>query len=81
MIRLLSIALTIGLFAPCASAQSSGQTDGSVRGIVFAAGPRAAHSVVPATKVTLDGPIHLEAESDGEGRGTRVVLELPRVSL
>lgn len=68
MTRLLSIALTIGLFATWASAQSSGQTGGSVRGIVFAAGPRAAHSVVPATKVTLDGPIHLEAESDGDGK-------------
>src|SRR5215472_16333449 len=68
MMRLVNIALAIGLLATGAAAQSSGQTEGTVRGVVFTVDASATHAVVPAAKILLDGPIHLEAKSDSEGK-------------
>src|SRR5215475_4596830 len=68
MMRLLNIALAIVLLATGAAAQSSGQTEGSVRGVVFTVNASATHAVVPAAQVSLDGPVHLEAKSDSEGK-------------
>jgi hypothetical protein len=68
MTRLLNVALAIGLFATCAFAQSPGSTNGSVRGVVFTLDASAAKAVVPGVKLSLDGPIHANAESDSEGK-------------
>jgi hypothetical protein len=64
----LFFALAIGLFAVAASAQDPKPTSGTVRGAVFTVNASGAHAVVPATRVALDGPVHLEAESDSEGK-------------
>ena len=68
MTRLIHISLALGLLATCASAQNPAPTDGSVRGVLFTVDASAAQVAVPAAKITLDGPIHAEAESDGEGK-------------
>jgi hypothetical protein len=68
MTQLLNIALAIGLFATCASAQSSGSTGGAVRGVVFTLDASAAKAVVPGAKLSLDGPIHVDGASDREGK-------------
>ena len=53
MRRLVNIALAIGLLATGAAAQSSGQTEGSVRGVVFTVDASATRAVVPAAKISL----------------------------
>ena len=68
MKRRVHLALAIGLFAIGVSAQTSNPTDGTVRGAVFTVDASGAHTVGPATKVSLDGPVHLAAESDTEGK-------------
>jgi len=64
----MNIALSIVLLATCAAAQSSRQTVGTVRGVVFTVDVSTAHAVVRDAQISLDGPTHLEAKSDGEGR-------------
>jgi outer membrane receptor protein involved in Fe transport len=68
MTRLVNVALIIGLLATCASAQGPGQTEGGVRGVVSAVDASARHAVVPAANISLDGPIHVKAKSDSEGK-------------
>jgi outer membrane receptor protein involved in Fe transport len=68
MTRLITFALAVSLIAACASAQNSVATDGAVRGVVLIVDASAVRAVVPAAKVSLDGPIHAEAESDNEGK-------------
>jgi len=68
MMRLVNIALAIGLLATGAAAQSSVQTEGTVHGVVFTVDASATQAVVPAAQILLDGPIHLEAKSDSEGK-------------
>ncbi|UWZ85195.1 ATP-binding protein [Occallatibacter riparius] len=68
MQRLVNLALTLGLLATSAFAQTSGSTDGSVHGDVFTVDGSGARTIVLAAKVSLEGPIHVEAESDGEGK-------------
>lgn len=67
MTRIVNIIVALGLLATCAPAQGSGQTGGTVRGVVFSLSSSGAHAVVPAAKVSLDGSVHLEVESDREG--------------
>src|SRR5262249_51459341 len=43
------------------------QVTGSVQGVVFTTEQDNSRLVVPGTKVSLDGPTHLESESNGEG--------------
>ena len=57
-----------GLFAIAIFAQDPKPAAGTVRGVVFTVDANGAHAVVPATKVALDGPVHLETESDSEGK-------------
>ena len=71
MTRLVNIALAIGLLATGASAQSSGQTEGTVRGVVFTLDSSATRAVVPAAQILLDGPIHVEAQSE-DRKSTRL---------
>jgi hypothetical protein len=68
MTRPITIALATTLFAACASAQNSKTADGAAHGVVFTVGANATRSIVPAAKLSLDGPAHFEAESDSEGK-------------
>ena len=62
-----TIALAFVLLTAGAPAQSSPQTTGSIQGVVFTTEQDHARSVVPGTKLSVDGSLHLEAESDSEG--------------
>jgi outer membrane receptor protein involved in Fe transport len=55
-------------FAGYALGQSKPQPSGSIQGVVFTTEQDNARSVVPGTRVSLDGASHFEAESDGEGK-------------
>src|ERR1700693_6224490 len=66
--KVASIALALGLIGACAFAQSAGQPNGAVQGLVFITVADGGRSVVPVTKITLDGPAHKEAQSDNEGK-------------
>jgi hypothetical protein len=70
MKKTIVIALAHGVIGACAIAQSAGQPAGTVQGRAFVADADGGRSVVPATKITLDGPTHLEAQSDNEGKFT-----------
>jgi len=58
----------IGLLSTWVYAQNSQQPTGTVQGVVFTMEADGTRAVVPAAKISLDGPIHLEAETDGEGK-------------
>jgi outer membrane receptor for ferrienterochelin and colicin len=69
MIRRLSkIAFAIWLLTIGALAQDTGPTTGTVQGVVFTADADGGRSVVPAAKISLDGPVHLEVQTDSEGK-------------
>jgi len=68
MRRVTIVALVLGGISACAFAQGAGQPTGAVQGLVFIADADGGHSVVPATKITLDGPTLIEAQSDNEGK-------------
>src|SRR5262249_5458747 len=65
--RFSSIAVVCVLLTGCALGQSTPQATGSVQGAVFTTEQDNSRLVVPGTKVSLDGPTHLESESNGEG--------------
>jgi len=68
MIQRLSItALAFALLAGLALSQSAPQSGGSVQGVVFTTDQDHARSVVPGTKLSLDGVVHLESESNSDG--------------
>jgi hypothetical protein len=66
--KVASIALALGLIGACAFAQGGGQPHGAVQGLVFITDADGGRSVVPVTKITLDGPAHIEVQSDSEGK-------------
>jgi TonB dependent receptor len=66
--RLAQLAFAIGLLVVAALGQSTDPATGTVRGVVFTADADGGRSVVPATKISLDGPVHLEVQSDNEGK-------------
>ena len=68
MTRPILIALAIVLLTACSSAQTPDATNGTVRGDVYTVDAAGEHAVVPAAKISLDGPTHAEAQSDNEGR-------------
>jgi hypothetical protein len=68
MQKVASIALALGLIGACAFAQGAGQPTGAVQGLVFITDADGGRSVVPATKITLDGPARIEAQSNNEGK-------------
>ena len=65
--RIVALALAFAL-AGRALGQSKPQPSGSIQGLVFTTEHDNARSVVPGTRVSLDGASHIEAESDGEGK-------------
>lgn len=69
MIRKITIiALALEVISACALAQSAAQPAGAVQGLVFVTDADGGRSVIPATKLALDGSTHLEAQSDAEGK-------------
>src|ERR1700751_1480265 len=68
MRKLTIVMLILGLTSAGAFAQSTRQPSGAVQGQVFITDADGGRSVVAATKITLDGPTHLEALSDNEGK-------------
>jgi len=67
MQRVSLIALALTLFTGCALGQSTARVSGSIRGVVFTTEQGQGRLVVPDTKLSLDGSVRLEAESDGQG--------------
>src|ERR1700758_2163943 len=68
MRKLTIVKLILGLISAGAFAQGTGQPSGAVQGQVFITDGDGGRSVVAATKITLDGPTHIEVQSDNEGR-------------
>jgi hypothetical protein len=64
--RIVTVALTLALTG-CALGQSGPEPSGSVQGVVFTVEQDHVRSVVPGTKLSLDGTLHLGAESDSQG--------------
>jgi outer membrane receptor protein involved in Fe transport len=60
--------IVMGLLAVCVSAQSTADGNGSVDGVVFTVDANGGHAVIPTARISLDGPTHIEAESDGLGK-------------
>jgi hypothetical protein len=60
--RLAKIAFAIGLLTIGALGQGTGPATGTVQGVVFTADADGGRSVVPAAKISLDGPVHLEVQ-------------------
>ena len=67
MQRVLMITIALALLIGCALGQSTPEPTGCIRGVAFTTEQDQARLVVPGTKILLDGPVHLEAESDGQG--------------
>ena len=69
MIRSLAkIGFVLGLLAICAVGHSRGSGSGAVQGELFTADADGGRSVFPAEKVSLDGRIHIEAQSDHQSK-------------
>jgi hypothetical protein len=66
--RLAQIVFAIGLLTIGASGQATGPATGTVQGLVFTADADGGRSVVPAAKISLDGPVHLQVQTDNEGK-------------
>jgi hypothetical protein len=66
--RLAQIAFAVGLLAISALGQGIGTATGTVQGMVFTADANGGRSVVPAAKISLDGPAHLQLQTDNEGK-------------
>ena len=64
----IAIALSLVLTAVHVLGQGKTEPSGSIQGVVFTREQDHARSVVPATKLLLDGPTHLETQSDPEGK-------------
>jgi outer membrane receptor protein involved in Fe transport len=62
------IALGFGLLLGSALGQITPQPNGAIRGVVFTLEKDGVRSVVPGTNLSLDGPVHLQAETDPEGK-------------
>ena len=66
--KLAGAAIAVGLLAASVSAQSTGPATGTVDGVVFTVDANGGHAVIPSAKISLDGPTHIEADSDGTGK-------------
>src|SRR6266481_6740163 len=70
MTQILAKLVVIGLLGVLAVAQNAQQATGSVQGVVITIDPDGGRSVVPGAKISLDGPKHIDAEADAEGKFT-----------
>jgi hypothetical protein len=73
--RIVTVVLALGLLTACALGQSAPQLGGTIQGVVFTIEQDHTRSVVPGTKLSLNGAQHFEAESDSEG--TFVFADVP----
>jgi outer membrane receptor protein involved in Fe transport len=62
------LALLLGLFGTGVLAQTKELTAGGIQGLVSTIDPDGSRSVVPGTKISLDGSSHFEGESDAQGQ-------------
>lgn len=60
--------LAMGLLTIGALGQGADSATGAVQGLAFTADADGGRSVVPAAKISLDGPVHLEVQTDNEGK-------------
>jgi len=63
-----AIALSLVLLTAHVLGQNKPEPSGSIQGLVFTTEQDHARSVVPGTKLLLDGPVRLESQSDPAGR-------------
>src|SRR5258708_13281675 len=70
MTQILAKLVVIGLLGVLAVAQNAPEATGSVQGVVITIDPDGGRSVVPGAKISLDGPKHIDAEADAEGKFT-----------
>jgi carboxypeptidase family protein len=66
--RLAKLAFAIGLLTIGALGQGTGPATGTVQGLVFTADADGGRSVGPAATISLDGPVHLEVQTDNKGK-------------
>jgi len=66
--RLAIIVLILVQLGTGVLAQTKEPTVGAIQGLVFTIDPDGTRSVVPGTKISLDGSSHFEAESDAQGQ-------------
>lgn len=66
--KLARLLVFIGLVGAWAFAQDTQQRSGTVNGVVFTVDADGGRSIVPEAKISLDGPAHIESESDAEGK-------------
>ena len=62
------IGIALGLLASFAFGQSSAPATGRIQGVLFTVDTDGARSVLPAAKISLDGPTHIETQSNHEGK-------------
>jgi len=67
-LKLASLVVIIGLVGASALAQGTQQTRGTVHGVVFTVDQDGGRSIVPGAKISLDGPTHIDSQSDAEGK-------------
>ncbi len=65
--RLAKLGFALGVLAHFALGQTPGSASGTIQGVVFTADTGGGRSVVPAAKISLDGAIHVETQSNDEG--------------
>jgi hypothetical protein len=68
MMRSLVTILILALVASCAFGQETRQETGTIQGVAFTVDSNGERAVVPAAKISLDGPTHMKTESEGQGR-------------
>jgi len=68
--RFTRLMVAIGLLGALAVAQNGQPASGRVQGVVITIDSDGGRSVVPGAKVSLDGPKHIDAEADAEGKFT-----------
>ena len=61
------ITMAIALVGSCAFGQNTRQATGTIQGVVFTLDSQGERSVIPAARVVLDGPRHMETKSEGDG--------------
>lgn len=68
--KLAGFLVFIGLLGVPSVAQNAQQATGTLHGVVITIDPDGGRSVVPGAKISLDGPKHIAAEADAEGKFT-----------
>lgn len=66
--RLTKLVVVIWLVAGWSYAQNTQQATSTIQGVVITIDPDGGRSVVPRAKISLDGPKHIDAEADAEGK-------------